>query len=131
MSGQGQSSSPTSRPFYELPTSIKSCSKIIQETRLQLLTSSGGKSGTAWGEPHQTQSSIGLGSTTSTSILRSKSSIGDVLSSRLGETMSMSMTSNNPPIGIRPVHTQRPFTPRESDNLWGISARKRPPSAIT
>jgi hypothetical protein len=32
---------------------------------------------------------------------------------------------------MRPVNTQRPFTPRDSVSLWGVSARKRPPSAIT
>lgn len=33
--------------------------------------------------------------------------------------------------GIKPVDTKRPFTPRDNVSLWGVSARKRPPSAIT
>ncbi|CAG7720917.1 unnamed protein product [Allacma fusca] len=133
------------RPFYELPAHIKPCSKIIQETRLQLCYK--GK----------------LPSTTSVGIGPGPGGQGDGFSSRYGSASSQSRRNgqeymdrsagdnlledyfdvSNPSSsysprgggggglpGIRPVHTQRPKTGTDHD-IWGVSSRKRPPSAIT
>jgi len=88
-------------PFYELPAHMKPCSKIIKETKVQLKY--GGKLGSDWDAAVEANS---------------------------GGPSDFELRMGVGTGAVKAVHTQRPFTPRDS-NLWGTSARKRPPSAIT
>lgn len=109
----------TNRPFYELPAHIKPCSRIIQETRMQL----------------KYAKTIGSELTSVSSGTGSSGPSGDFVdyfgNCELPEIEFHGRRSPSGFGGMRPVNTQRPFTPRDSVSLWGVSARKRPPSAIT
>ena len=122
------------RPFYELPAHIKPCSRIIQETRLQL--SYGGKYPHAIGGLSSAGNSSGghgdspLSSAVGPKRLRSPVSPGSGDGSSYFDTIGQPGPSV--PGGIRAVYTQRPKTGIiDNDLLWGVSSRKRPPSAIT
>ncbi|CAG7719388.1 unnamed protein product [Allacma fusca] len=133
------------RPFYELPVHIKPCSKIIQETRRQLLRK--GKSPVRANIenppcPDEEEDHLVSSLLASTSSLKKghgftePSPSDSVYEDYFDELLSPSSasSSNNATEmsfpSIRPVHTQRPKTGTEHD-IWGISSRKRPPSAIT
>ncbi|ODN00752.1 Armadillo repeat-containing protein 2 [Orchesella cincta] len=117
----------SSRPFYELPSHIKPCSQIIQETRMQLKYSSKvGNAEIPFGI--NTQSGfceVGAGGDFTQ---RGNDFYGDP---GFVELPNIHNDNKFGSTGIRPVDTKRPFTPRDSVSLWGVSARKRPPSAIT
>ena len=104
-------------PFYQLPSSIKPCSKIIKDTRLQLKYSA--KLGSDW-EATLAEESPSVHRGPDGDSLRGMEGLSD-FDLRIGTGTG----------ALRAVHTKRPFTPRDSANFWGISAKKRPPSAIT
>lgn len=116
----------SSRPFYELPAHIKPCSQIIQETRMQLKYSKVGNADVSFGNANYCD--VGAGGD-----FNRRGSNGDLYIGHVVELPDIHNDSNNRfgGSGIRPVDTKRPFTPRDSVSLWGVSARKRPPSAIT
>jgi hypothetical protein len=114
MSESGKQRGKEPLPFYQLPSSIKPCSKIIKDTRLQLKYSA--KLGSDWEASLKGEN----GSSTPGPDGDSKRGLSD-FDLRIGTGTG----------ALRAVHTQRPFTPRDSANFWGVSARKRPPSAIT
>lgn len=127
----------SNRPFYELPAHIKPCSKIIQETRMQLKHSKkfgscdisfGSSSSGSVGDGDVVQQSCDF------SVRRGSSGSGEFYNGHVVELPNIHSNEYNGAasrFGIKPVDTKRPFTPRDSVSLWGVSARKRPPSAIT
>lgn len=118
-----------SRPFYELPAHIKPCSKIIQETRMQLKYSR--KLGSNMEVPYGNGTNFGDGGMGNFSSGQN----GDSYTGHVVELPNIHSESGGGGRfgsgGIKPVETKRPFTPRDTVSLWGVSARKRPPSAIT
>ncbi|CAG7725783.1 unnamed protein product [Allacma fusca] len=131
------------RPFYELPAHIKPCSRIIQETRLQLfykgkLPSTASVIGGSGPGDHGDGISSRYGSISYLSRRNEQDYMGRPEGDSLLEDyfdVSNSSSSYSPRggggiPGIRPVYTQRPKTGTDHD-IWGVSSRKRPPSAIT
>lgn len=106
------------RPFYELPAHIKPCSKIIQETRMQL------KYGVKLGNTE-------LPFSNNARLSDRGSDFGGRGDGEYDGNRHVELPNICGATGIKPVETKRPFTPRDSVSLWGVSARKRPPSAIT
>lgn len=117
----------SNRPFYELPSHFKPCSTIIKETRMQLQFPNKDFSNVVRrSSPISGSSEEFLSPETE----KNSSPIGS-FNKYAQSGSSYSSSSISAPQHIRALQTKRPFTPRDSVNLWGISARKRPPSAIT
>ncbi|CAL8100973.1 unnamed protein product [Orchesella dallaii] len=127
-STSGRQREKSSRPFYELPSNIKPCSQIIQETRMQLKYSS--KVGSAE-IPFGINSQTGFCEVGQGGDFPRRGSNDFYGDSGFVELPNIHNDNKFGSTGIRPVDTKRPFTPRDSVSLWGVSARKRPPSAIT
>lgn len=132
---ESKRSEKASLPFYELPPNIKPCSQIIQETRLQLKYSakigsdidpaiSAMRHRTPSGDHAYDTRHLNSHPNNYELDLRSSTTCGELSGQSVG-------IGPSPAKGVHVVHTKRPFTPRDSINLWGMSARKRPPSAIT